>query len=93
MPLCIATTSGDSLVVDRIYTSYMVIVQKYDTWVDLIVLDMVDFNIILGIAWLSPFHAILVFFANTITLAILSIPLNMWHDSFSSTSIGIISYI
>lgn len=30
----------------------------YNTWVDLIIWDMVDFDIILGMDWLSPYYVV-----------------------------------
>ncbi|XP_070056602.1 uncharacterized protein [Nicotiana tomentosiformis] len=39
---------GDSVVVDRIYRSYIVTFCGYDTRVDLLLLDMTDFEVILG---------------------------------------------
>lgn len=32
---------------------------RYKTWVDLVIFDMVDFDIILGMSWLSLYHVIL----------------------------------
>ena len=40
---------GESLLVASMYMSYVVTVNDKDSMVDLIVLDLVDFNIILGI--------------------------------------------
>lgn len=34
------------------------------------ILDMVDFDIILVMDWLSPYHAILNYFSNIVTLSI-----------------------
>lgn len=44
VPTRVATSIGDSLIVDRVYRLYLVTIKEYDTWVDLIVLDMVDFD-------------------------------------------------
>ena len=40
----------------------------YDTHADLKVLDMIDFDVILGMDWLSSYHTILNCHAKTITL-------------------------
>ena len=55
--------------VDRVYRLCIVTLMGYDTYADLKVLDMIDFNVILGLYWLSSFHAILNCYAKTITLA------------------------
>ncbi|XP_015158227.1 uncharacterized protein [Solanum tuberosum] len=50
----VSTLVGESLVVDQVLRSFLVTIQGYDTRVDLILLDMVDFDVILGMDWLSP---------------------------------------
>lgn len=49
VPIHIATLHGDCLVVDQVYRSCVVSIFGYDTWIDLIILGMVDFDLILGI--------------------------------------------
>lgn len=58
MPLRISTTIGDSLVIDRVFRSPVITVRDVDTQVDHF-LDIVDFDMILGIDWLSHYHVIL----------------------------------
>lgn len=36
-----------------------------DTWVDLVLFDMLDCDIILDIDWLVPYHVVLDCYANT----------------------------
>lgn len=40
--------------VDRVYRSCVVMFVGHDTWVDLIILDMVNFDIIFGVDWVAP---------------------------------------
>ena len=47
-PLRVSTLVGDSLVVDQVFRSCVVTIQRQDTRIDLILLDMVDFDLILG---------------------------------------------
>ncbi|PHU21986.1 Glucose-6-phosphate/phosphate translocator 2, chloroplastic [Capsicum chinense] len=61
--------------------------------VDLIVLDMVDFDVILGMDWLSPYHTVLDYFAKTDTLSMPDILLVVWQGSFSCAPTKIISYV
>ncbi|XP_070025180.1 uncharacterized protein [Nicotiana sylvestris] len=61
---------SDAIITDHVYRSCMVIIGGLETRVDLILLDMVDFDVILGMDWLSPYHAILDCHAKTVTLAL-----------------------
>ncbi|XP_075092142.1 uncharacterized protein LOC142172431 [Nicotiana tabacum] len=60
---------GDAIIIDRIYRSCVVTIGSLETRVDLLLLYMVDFDVILGMDWLSPYHAILDCHAKTVTLA------------------------
>lgn len=59
MPLHFSTLTEDSLLVDWLYQSYVVIYTGCDTWLDFIFLDMVHFNVIFGLNLLDPYHVIL----------------------------------
>lgn len=50
-------------------------VREFDTQVNLIMLDMVDFDVILGMGWLCPYHVALDYSAKTVTLVMPDIPL------------------
>ncbi|XP_070025967.1 uncharacterized protein [Nicotiana sylvestris] len=63
---------------DWIYRSCIVTFYGYETEADLLLLDMTDFEIILGMDWLSPYHSILDCHAKTVTLAILELPKLEW---------------
>ncbi|XP_069150832.1 uncharacterized protein [Solanum lycopersicum] len=60
---------------------------------DLKVLDMIDFDVILGMDWLSSYHAILNCYAKTITLAMPRIPIVEWRGSLNHPSKGVISFL
>ncbi|KAH0671324.1 hypothetical protein KY285_024119 [Solanum tuberosum] len=92
-PLRVSTPVGESLVVDQVFRSCLVTIQGHDTRADLILLDMVDFDVILGMDWLSPYRAVLDCFSKTVTLAIPGIPPVVWQGSRSSTPVGVISFI
>ena len=47
------------MIVERVYSSYFMTFVGSNTHVDLIILEMVDFDVILGMTWLSPNFAIL----------------------------------
>ncbi|XP_059306316.1 uncharacterized protein LOC132057727 [Lycium ferocissimum] len=93
IPVHVSTPVGDSVIVDRVYRSCLVTFMGYDTWVDLMILDMVDFDIILGMSWLSPYHAILDCHAKTVTLAMPGIPRLEWRGTPSPAPKKIISFL
>ncbi|XP_070037267.1 uncharacterized protein [Nicotiana tomentosiformis] len=55
--------------------------------------QMTDFEIILGMDWLSPYHAILDFHTKTVTLAIPALPRLEWKGSSVSASNQVISFL
>ncbi|XP_070039094.1 uncharacterized protein [Nicotiana tomentosiformis] len=88
-----STHVGDSVVMDRIYRSCVVTFCGYETIADLLLLDMIDFKVILGMDWLSPYHAILDCHTKTVTLAIPELLRLEWKGSSFSTSSRVISFL
>ena len=64
-----------------------------NTYVDLIILEMVDFDVILGMTWLSPNFAILDCNAKTVTLAKPRTDPLVWEGDYTSTPVQIISFL
>ena len=54
MPICVSTPVGESVIVEKVYRSGLVTFVGRNTYVDLVILEMVDFDVILGLTWLSP---------------------------------------
>ncbi|XP_070005309.1 uncharacterized protein [Nicotiana sylvestris] len=54
---------------------------------------MVDFDVILGEDWLSPYHAVLDYYAKTVTLAMLGLPRIEWRGSLNYVPSRVISYL
>ena len=52
LTICVSIPVGELLVVDRVYQSCLVSFAGYDTWIDLIILGMVEYDIILGMNWI-----------------------------------------
>jgi len=67
-PLSVATPLGDSSVLDRVCRSCTVSLDDLQFTADLIVLPMSEFDIILGMDWLSSYHVSIDCFAKTICL-------------------------
>ncbi|PHU11897.1 hypothetical protein BC332_18827 [Capsicum chinense] len=55
--------------------------------------DMVDFDAILGMNWLAPSHAILNYYARTVTLASPNVPRIAWKSTLYSGPKRVISYV
>ncbi|XP_070043215.1 uncharacterized protein [Nicotiana tomentosiformis] len=92
-PVYVSTPVGNSVVVDRVYRSCIMTLCGYETREDLLSLDMTDFEVILSMDWLSPYHAILDFHANTITLVMPGLLRFEWKGSCVSTSSRVISFL
>ncbi|XP_070029161.1 uncharacterized protein [Nicotiana sylvestris] len=78
--------------VDRVYRLCIVVIEGLETSVDLLLLDMVEFDVILGMDWLSPYYAILYCHAKTVTLALPGLPRLEWKGTPGHSPSRVISY-
>ncbi|XP_070054843.1 uncharacterized protein [Nicotiana tomentosiformis] len=92
-PLYVSMLVGDSNIVDQIYRSCIMNIYGYETIADLLLLDMTDFEVILGMEWLSPYHVILDCHVKTVTLAILELARLEWKGSSVSASSNVIPFL
>ncbi|XP_070014339.1 uncharacterized protein [Nicotiana sylvestris] len=92
-PICVSTHVGDSIVVDRICQSCVFTFCGYKTRENLLLLYMIDFEVILGINMLSPYHSILDCHAKTVTLAMSELPRLEWKGSSVRASSWVISFL
>ncbi|XP_070031099.1 uncharacterized protein [Nicotiana tomentosiformis] len=92
-PIYVSIHVGYSIIVDYVYQSCLVFLGGFETRADLLLLCMVDFNIILGMDWLSPYHAILDCHDKTVTLAMLGLPRLEWIGALDYVSSRIISFL
>lgn len=65
----------------------------YDTWVDLIILDMMDFDVNLGMDWLSLYHDIFDCHAKIVTLVMSGAPRIEWKGTHGSYPRGMIFFL
>ncbi|XP_055814099.1 uncharacterized protein LOC129883465 [Solanum dulcamara] len=93
MPIRVSTPVGESVLVEKVYRSCLVTFVGSRTYVDLIILEMVDFDVILGMTWLSPNFAILDCNAKTVTLAKPGMDQLVWEGDYISTLVQIISFL
>ncbi|XP_070042968.1 uncharacterized protein [Nicotiana tomentosiformis] len=73
-PIYVSTSVGYSIIVDWIYLFRIITFCGYETRADLLLLNMTDFEVILGMDWLSPYHAILDVYSKNVTLTMLELP-------------------
>ena len=93
MPIRVSTPVGESVIVEKVYRSCLVNFVGSNTHVDLVILEMVDFDVILGMTCLSSNFAILDCNAKTVTLAKPGTDLLVWEGDYISTPIRIISFL
>ena len=92
MPIRVSTPVGESVIVEKVYRSCLITFVGSNTHVDLVILEMVDFDVILGMTWLSTNFAILDCNAKTVTLAKSGTDPLVWEGDYISTSVRIISF-
>ncbi|XP_070042717.1 uncharacterized protein [Nicotiana tomentosiformis] len=89
----VSTPAGDTIILDRVYRSCVVTIGALVARVDLLLLSMVDFDVILGMDWLSPCHTILDCHAKLVTLAMPDLPRVMWNGSIDYVPSRVITYL
>ncbi|XP_070046242.1 uncharacterized protein [Nicotiana tomentosiformis] len=89
----VSTPVGDIIVVDRVYRSCVVTIGGLETQVDLLLLSMVDFDVILGMEWISLCHSVLDCHAKTMTLSMLGFSRVEWSGFIDYVPSRVISYL
>ena len=56
--IVVSLPTGDSRIVENVYLDNRVIIRGHEFLADLILLDIHDFDVILGMDWLSKYHSI-----------------------------------
>ena len=59
IPMVVSTLVSETLRIDMVYPGCMVMVQKHELPTDLFPLEMCDFDLILGMDWLSKHNAVI----------------------------------
>ncbi|XP_069145477.1 uncharacterized protein [Solanum lycopersicum] len=66
----VSTPVGESVIVTDVYHAFLNLFMGLQTWGDLVILDIHDFDIILGMTWLSPNYVVLNCNTKSVTLEI-----------------------
>ena len=80
------------MIVEKVHRSCLVTFVGSNTHVDLVILEMVDFDVILGMTWLSPNFAILDCNAKTVMLAKPGTDPLLWEGDYTSDPVHIITF-
>ena len=56
-PLCVSTPIGESTIAERVYRDFPISINHKTTIDDLVELDMVNFDVILGMGWIYVCYA------------------------------------
>ncbi|XP_070015059.1 uncharacterized protein [Nicotiana sylvestris] len=75
------------------YRSFVVTFYGFETRADLLLLDMIDFEVIQAMDWLSPYHVVLDCHAKTVTLAMLGLLGLEWKGSTIDSPSRVISFL
>ena len=72
--LIVATLMGDSVVTNRLLKNCALMIGYREMPVNLVLLDLQDFDVILGMDWLASYHASVDCFRKRVTFSILGQP-------------------
>ena len=92
-PFMVATPVGSSICVDRGYRQCMISICGVESLVDLMLLDMSDFDVIMGMDWLASCHATLDCHAKSVTIGAEGESRVVWRGSRPSPKSRIISFL
>ncbi|XP_070011399.1 uncharacterized protein [Nicotiana sylvestris] len=92
-PFLVATPIGESLLAEYVYHAYQIRVEGRDTLADLIVLDMIDFDMLMEMDWLSSCYAIVDCHAKIVKFEIPNEPSFILRGSQITETCKIISFM
>lgn len=72
--ICVSIPTGECLICDLVYKKCIVCVEENQLYVDLVELDLIDFDVILGMDWLASHQANVDLFTKKVTFCITEQP-------------------
>ncbi|XP_070002270.1 uncharacterized protein [Nicotiana sylvestris] len=82
-PFFMSTSVGDPAIASHIYKGCVIIIQDRETTIDLIELEMVDFDVIMGMNWLYKCYAILDCRAKVVKFEFPNEPIREWKGNIA----------
>ena len=92
-PFCVSTPVGDSILAERVYCDCPVSINHKSTMADLVELDMVDFDVILGMDWLHACYASVDCRTRVVKFQFSNEPVIEWNSSSAVPKGRFISYL
>ncbi|XP_075095735.1 uncharacterized protein LOC142173828 [Nicotiana tabacum] len=92
-PFFVSTPIGDSVIASRVYKGCRIVVQVRETTTDLIELEMIEFDAIMGMDWLSKCYASLDCRAKVVKFEFLNELTHIWKGNILEPRGRFISYL
>ncbi|KAH0688918.1 hypothetical protein KY289_016276 [Solanum tuberosum] len=92
-PFCVSTPIEESILVEQVYRDCVISINHKNTMADLIELDMVDFDVILGMDWLHACYASIDYRTRVVRFQIPNEPVIEWSNSSAVPKGRFISYL
>ncbi|XP_070056923.1 uncharacterized protein [Nicotiana tomentosiformis] len=92
-PFEVSTPVGDPVIAKRVYRDCIVVVRSHSTVADLIELDMVEFDVIMGMDWLDSCYANVDCRSKMVRFQFLGEPVLEWKVNTASSRGSFISYL
>ncbi|XP_075095728.1 uncharacterized protein LOC142173824 [Nicotiana tabacum] len=92
-PFSVSTSVGDSVIASRVYKCCRIAVLDRETTTDLIELEIVDFDAIMGMDWLSKYYATLDCRGKIVKFEFSNEPVRVWMCNIAEPRDRFISYL